>query len=303
MQVMNLRQLTIDAGVGHGLLDRRLALSAGWNNASWYRSHRRGLLVPAAPNVSRLIGAPDTAESRILAPLVALGLGALASHRSAAFLWGLDIEGADPVDVLVTDRSRSLDLDGLVVHRPRDLADLRPILRRGIPCTNPLRIVVDLGAVAPDRVADAVAHFAIGGVVSPDAAWAALTRHARPGRHGTAALRAVLEDWRLGSRPPDSVLEATMGALLARHRLPPAEFHARVAGFEVDFLVAGTRLIIECDGWAWHGARREQQERDAERDALLGRQGYIVRRFTWLQIRRRPFWVATIIRDHLVWAA
>ena len=93
-----------------------------------------------------------------------------------------------------------------------------------------------------------------------------------------------------------------MARLLAHHQLVEADFHAKVADFEVDFLLRGTRLIIECDGWAWHGARREQQERDTRRDAILGQRGYIVRRFTWQQIVRRPAWVANVIRDHLVWA-
>ncbi len=146
-----------------------------------------------------------------------------------------------------------------------------------------------------------MAHFAIGATVSPDVAWAALERHARQGRDGTTALREALTEWRFGSRPPDSVLEVKMARLLAHHKLPEAEFHAKVAGFEVDFLLRDTRLIIECDGWAWHGARHEQQERDTSRDAILGQRGYIVRRFTWQQIVRRTAWVAKVISDHLIW--
>jgi very-short-patch-repair endonuclease len=228
--------------------------------------------------------------------------GAIASHRSAAYLWGLDIAGDDPVDITVLTRGRRIERAGVAVHRPTDMDDLRPSSRKGIRCANPLRVLIDLGTVAPERVGDAIAQFSIGGLVSPDAAWAVLHRHARKGRPGVVALRSELEDWKFGSRPPDSVLEVEMAKLLSRHGLPAAEFHQRIMGFEVDFRICGTSLIIECDGWAWHGTRREQYERDTERDAILGAAGFIVRRFTWQQIRRRPAWVAEIIRAQLRWA-
>lgn len=40
-----------------------------------------------------------------------------------------------------------------------------------------------------------------------------------------------------------------------------------VASFEVDFLVCGTRVVIECDGHQVHGLDREQFEFDRIRDA------------------------------------
>ena len=36
-----------------------------------------------------------------------------------------------------------------------------------------------------------------------------------------------------------------MARLLADHGLPPATFHVRLAGFEVDFLVDGTPVVLE----------------------------------------------------------
>ncbi len=255
-----------------------------------------------APNVGRVASSPVTRESRILAPILSSGGGALASHRSSAYLWGVETPADDPVDVIYDRRGRSPVIPGIVVHRPRDLADLRPSTRAGIPTTNPLRVLVDLGAVAPTRVSAALEHFVVAGLLSPSVAQATLERHSRQGRHGTVAMRAALEAWQMGTSRPDSVLEAAMARLLAIHRLPAAEFHARLEGFEVDFHLVGTRLVIECDGWVWHGVRRDQFERDRERDAILGRAGYVVRRFTWRQIDQRPGWVAEMIRDTLIWA-
>jgi very-short-patch-repair endonuclease len=94
-----------------------------------------------------------------------------------------------------------------------------------------------------------------------------------------------------------------MARLFVRHSLPAFEFHAVICGFEVDFLVVGTNVVFEVDGWTTHGLVRAQFERDRERDALLTEAGYVVQRFTWRQITRRPGWVAARISGLLAtWA-
>jgi hypothetical protein len=65
----------------------------------------------------------------------------------------------DPVDVIVVGaRRRFFAFDDVVIHRPRDLERLRPQRRANIVCTNNLRTVLDLGAVDPSAVSDAVGH-------------------------------------------------------------------------------------------------------------------------------------------------
>jgi very-short-patch-repair endonuclease len=297
---MNFTILERFASRHHGLVTFDHACSSGWSKSAWYRAFDTGGLIEMAPKVARLPGRPLTAQNRILAPILSLGDGVVASHRSAALLWGFDV-GSQAIDLTVIGRSTRLSIADVVLHHPRDLVDLKASMRQHIPSTNPLRVLVDLGAVAPEHVADAVAHFAIEGLVAPAAAWAVVERHSIHGRHGVVALRNALEDWRLGEKPPDSVLEVHMRALIDRFNLPDVDFHPCVEGFEVDFRIAGTRLLIECDGWKWHGASRDRVEHDYERDALLGRRGWVVRRFSWQQIRRRPAWVAATIRDHLAW--
>jgi very-short-patch-repair endonuclease len=84
--------------------------------------------------------------------------------------------------------------------------------------------------------------------------------------------------------------------LLAGHALPPAVFHPRIAGYEVDFLLEGTDVIIECDGWASHGLQRDQFEFDRTRDAELVAAGYRVVHVTWRQVTEAPHGVARRIR-------
>jgi very-short-patch-repair endonuclease len=185
---------------------------------------------------------------------------------------------------------------GVVAHRPVDGLRVRSILRSGIATTTPLRTLLELGAVGTaDDVRRVLEHLLIAGTVTLGGTQSALERHARRGRDGVGALRSVLDEWTLGDRPPDSVLEAAMARLLARHGLPPPRFQHLITGpgfrYRVDFAYPEDRVVIEVDGWKHHGSRAAF-EADRARDATLRTAGWTVLRFTWLQISRRPAWVA-----------
>lgn len=271
----------------HGLVTQAAAKKRGVSKASWFRVLASGRLVQVHPGVARMPGSPRTKEQAIAAAVLALP-GSLASHRSAAHLWGIRRLESDPVEIIVPKRGRSPELDGVVVHRPRDLKDLVPVLRSNIRTTNVLRLLCDLGAVDPAGVPAAVGHVVTARLASPVALRRAIDRHSRRGRHGVPAFRAALEEWLIDGKPVDSVLEPAMHKLFERYRLPPYEFHARIAGREVDFWIVGTPVVLECDGWEFHAKTRAQQEADASRDAHLTEAGYVTVRFTYHQIVRRP---------------
>jgi very-short-patch-repair endonuclease len=246
--------------------------------------------------VARLPGTAPTREQAIAAAVLALGPGALASHRAAAHLHGVPRPADDPVDVIVPQRTRgsSFDLANVVVHRPRDRLDLHPSWRDSIPCTNVLRTLCDLGAVDHQGVNDAVGHVLTSGLATASALDAALCSHSRRGRHGIVAFREAFRDWTIDGRARDSELERRMHVLARRYRLPPMEFHAVVIGYEVDFRVIGTPIVVECDGFAVHG-RRSHFESDRVRDAELAAAGYVSVRITWRALTRRPRWVADVL--------
>jgi very-short-patch-repair endonuclease len=133
-----------------------------------------------------------------------------------------------------------------------------------------------------------VGHVVTAGLASPAALRLAIERHARHGRHGVPALRDALDDWVIDGKPVDSVLEPAMTRLLAAHRLPKAHFHVVIAGYEVDFWIPGTPIVLECDGWEHHGRDRRRFESDRVRDAELAACGYITIRFTYRQLTRTP---------------
>jgi very-short-patch-repair endonuclease len=269
---------------------------SGMSRSAWYRAIDAGTLIQIHPLVARLPGTPDTAEQRIIAGVAAVGGRAFASHRSAARLWGISRLDLDPVDVIDARSGTQAALDGVVVHRPVDRQRLTPQRRFEIPCTNVLRTLADLGAVDRAAVSDAVGHVIAVRLADLTALEATAREHSRKGRPGIPALRDAIDDWAIDGKPADSVLEMAMARLIRRHRLAPVDFHPVIEGYEVDFRVIGTPVILECDGWAHHGLDRRGFERDRDRDADLLAAGWIVVRFTYRAITLSPAAVARHIR-------
>jgi very-short-patch-repair endonuclease len=285
---MDLSVLTNFAAGHHGLVTMAAATDKGISRPTWFRCLNDGRLITVHRGVARLPGSTPSIEQTIHAAVLATGPGSLASHRTAARLWGIPRPDDDPIEVIVTHRGRSPDIAGVVVHRPRDRKDLKQVLRSGIPTTNILRLLCDLGAVDAAAVSAAVGHVLSARLATPVALRRAIDRHSRRGRHGVPAFRDALDDWLIDGRPADSDLEKAMRRLFTEHRLPPFEFHARIAGFEVDFWIVGSPIVLECDGWEWHAKTPAQQTRDAERDATLTEAGYVPVRFTYGQVVRHP---------------
>jgi very-short-patch-repair endonuclease len=275
----------------HGVVTLDDWIKGGNSRASWYRNPGDGLVF-LGPNVARLAGAKITPEQRIYAATRA-AKGSVASHRSAAYLWKLDVVGDDPVD-LVVGQTSGLALTGVELHRPKDRADLRPIYWKGVPTTTAVRTLLDLGAVAPQAVAPGLEQLVIRRILTVAGIQRAIAEHREHGRHGVTVLDRAVRELTLGAKPPDSVLEPVMGRLFERRRIDGWVFHLVVGGMELDFGFPEHRVDVEVDGWSSHSTR-EQFERDRVRDAELGALGWLVLRFTWNQVTRRRAWVASRI--------
>ena len=202
--------------------------------SAWYRAIDARLLEPLHPGVARLVGAAESPVSSASPPRCSRpGPGAMASHRSAAHLWGIPRPDDDPVDVILPSVRREATLDAVVVHRPRDRKDLSPVLRQNIRTSNILRLLCDLGAVDPRSVPAAVGHVVSTGMASPVALRTAVDVHARRGRHGVPAFREALDEWVIDGKPADSVLEPAMASARRRVRLAAGRVpssHPRVRG-------------------------------------------------------------------------
>jgi PIN domain nuclease of toxin-antitoxin system len=79
----------------------------------------------------------------------------------------------------------------------------------------------------------------------------------------------------------------TVARLVLRAAGLPVEPGVVITGVgEVDLLVA-ERVVVECDGFAYHSGRREFRN-DRRRDRELVARGYVVLRFTWEDVMHHP---------------
>jgi hypothetical protein len=140
----------------YGLFTLGQASHCGLNRTTIYRRVKNGRYVIEHPGVFAFAGVPESWERRVLAACLAAGHGAVASHRTAARIWRLVEPRDDHVEILVP-RHRRPRLRGVTVHRSTDLLADGTTVRARIPVTNPLRTIVDLGAVLPpEQVEDAL---------------------------------------------------------------------------------------------------------------------------------------------------
>jgi very-short-patch-repair endonuclease len=62
----------------------------------------------------------------------------------------------------------------------------------------------------------------------------------------------------------------------------------------VDFVWLEQKLVVQVDGYQFHG-HRSAFERDRKKDQILIAAGYRVIRITWLQLQHEPLRVAAVI--------
>jgi very-short-patch-repair endonuclease len=98
--------------------------------------------------------------------------------------------------------------------------------------------------------------------------------------------------------PTRSVLERRFLRLCHRHRIPVPRVNVQVGDFLVDFLWPESSLIVEVDGYEYHGDRASF-EADRARDAELTRRGYRVVRFTYRHVTQEAARVARAVRELL----
>jgi hypothetical protein len=105
-----------------------------------------------------------------------------------------------------------------------------------------------------------------------------------PGRRGIRTLRSLFAAGPVRVR---SDLETDVLLLCRRAGLPEPVVNGTVAGLEVDLHWPALRLVVEVDGWRFHGGR-ERANADRDRDQRLALTGWRVVRFTRDQLAAGP---------------
>lgn len=270
------------AGRQHGLITRNQAQQVGFTSSTIQRMRTNGLWTTTGTGVYAVAGAPRTWHQRVLARC--LELDAVASHRTAAVL--LEVSGFRPGPIEVTvHRNTKLSRSGHRVHESLDFRLIRPILVHGIATTPPARLAVDLGSVVSFERYEAAIDQLIGRrSVTWDDLFRTLVIHARRGRNGVGALRALL-DVRFGSEVGDSVLEHWFLREVRRHGLPVPVTQLPIHDGEtflarVDVAFVEHRVIVELDGLAFH-LNRTSFSADPKTRNRLRRMGWFVLEITW----------------------
>lgn len=181
---------------------------------------------------------------------------------------------------------------GLRVHTVARIAAADAGRRNGIPVTSPARTIVDYAGTANAgelkyAIAEAYAH----SLTDERQILAAIERV--PNHAGVAQVRAILGQPG-GANRTRSGGERAMLKLIRAAGLPAPRTNVLIAGFTADFVWPEQRLIVELDGYPFHG-HRAAFERDHRRDIVHRNAGYDVLRFTGRQLEDEPLLVAAAI--------
>lgn len=259
---------------------------------------RRGLLRRVRRGVYAVGHARLEQRSRWMAAVLAVGPGAVLSHRSAAALWGLlPVYAIEPE---VTCPRRVRPGPGLHVHESSWVPDEASVVD-AIPVTSISRTLLDLAACVNERqLEQAFNEVEVRGLTDRRSVPELLARH--PRRAGANAIKAMFATEARFRGVTRKELERRFATLLASTDLPLPRRNASIVvtgrHFEADCLWVEQQLIVELDGRATHGTTRAF-ERDRERDRLLVAEGWRVMRVTWRQLHRTPGAVLADLRRAL----
>lgn len=286
------------ARAGLGVVSASKLRDIGIADARRETALRRGGLVGIHRGIYRPAGLLLSAEADLRARCVACGPGAVASHRSALWLWGLSDE--PPVPEVTVPIERRSTTRGVIVHRSTDLTERYRFIRRSVPTTTPDRALLDAAAVI-DRgaLSRAVEQALIERLVSVATLRTILDDLGGRGRRGAGPLRRYLDARALRDARAESQLEPLMARLCRDHGIGPVLFQATVVldghTYRPDFQIPEVKVAVEVDGLDAH-RWRDAFDDDLTRQNRFIRHGWLVLRYTSTHLRR-PAVVAREIID------
>lgn len=218
------------------------------------------------------------------------GRSSAASHRAAARLLGLGVEHA-PTEI-VSPRSKKAPLS-IRFHCTDSLSGVDLTRVQGIPVTTASRTLIDLGAVTARGVVEAALEAGLR--TGQTSIWhlvGRLEELGKPGRRGTATIRAILRDRDPRLVPTESELESILWATISSSHLPLPErqFHIWDGDGLIgrcDFVYPADFLVIEAQSALWH-LTKERWLGDMERRNRLTLAGWRVLEISWQDLVKHP---------------
>ncbi|HET9198284.1 MAG TPA: hypothetical protein VFN92_08540 [Solirubrobacterales bacterium] len=209
---------------------------------------------------------------------------AVASHGSAAYLWGLYRFAPETVDVTAPIRRRAKR--GFRVHFSSILAPEDRREREGMPVTSVPRTLLDLAIRArPDQIDRLLERAEELGLFDLHAVEDVLDRAG--GHRGRGRLRRALALYEPDPSFTRSRFEKEFRRLVIATRLPAPSMNFNYGGYELDAYWPDLRFAVELDLYETHGTRAAF-ERDHVRQEELKLIGVEMIRVTKPRLDREP---------------
>jgi very-short-patch-repair endonuclease len=239
----------------------------------------QGYLHRVLPRVYAVGHVAPSVEGDLAAAVLHAGPGAMLSHATAAWWWGLIDKR--PLTIQISTPRKCRSRRGIKVHQRRSLERDR---HEGLPVTNVAQTLLDFASQAAlNRVRVALANAEYHRRLDVQAI-NALLGHGRP---GSTKLRTALKRHEPRLAHTRSPTEVAMFELCEQHGIELPEVNARVAGWTVDFLWRKEGVVVEVDGRGNHHTPA-QVDRDHRKDLAVRATGRVVNRYSREQVEQSP---------------
>lgn len=288
----------------HRVVTRRQARSVGFSAKRVATARRSGWLSEPIPGVLNVTGAPVTWEQRLMSVILAAGGHAVASHRSAARLLGLDGFDTSRNAALEVSVSRSFRLApgvAAVVHHvtPMEPCDITTV--SGIPCGTVPRCLADLGSVVASMQVRRALTSARRDGLDLGLTRSVVERLHRPGQRGTGVLLRLLDAIPWEGQLPATWFEELLALCLEDPSLPPMELQYEIrdgrGGFVArpDIAFPSVQLGLEAHSRRFHFGP-DNECRDEDRDLRAAAVGWELIYLGWYATRR-PAEVLALVKQ------
>jgi very-short-patch-repair endonuclease len=264
-----------------GVVGHRQILALGLSRQWIERRLAWGWLIPILHGVYAVGHRPRTLRGWHCAALLAAGERSGLGHRSAGAHWGMTKPPGRPHVIA----PRSADgIQGIVVHRPRTLADDDIVEDQGLRVASPARVLLDIASEGAsrrqlERALDQAEINELNLPIEP-----LLTRCRR--RRGAPLLRAVLEWHQAGSTITESEAEEAFLEIVRATGLPDPIPQCPVEGRRRDFVWQQAKVVVEIDSRTFHNtAKAFEQDRLRGNEVTLA--GWTHLRFTRRRVVHR----------------
>jgi hypothetical protein len=279
----------------HSVVTRRQLRAVGMSDDDIDQELAAHRIVREAPGAFRPWGVKRSWYLRASAAVLSARAPALVSHRSAAWLHGIDEHMPGIIDITVPRHRRPRSRPGVQFHESRlfDVAERTADVRDLLPVTGVARTILDSCAVVPsfpDRLGllDEAQRLKL---ADWDQLWDCLVVHTGRGRRGLTRYRDVLLA-RDGTAPPGTKFAQRVGLLLESAGLPTPLYEHPVQHADGKYyldlaFLAPRKVAVECIGRIGHDFARAF-ETDPVRRNRLQLLGWIVIEVTWRRFVNAP---------------